>query len=193
MALLRVIHASSLPDPGDLVRRLTEHPDRNEPRSTPDAAPSGATVQALRPPPADNAPAPLPADFAALVALFEARREPRLAQLLHDEVRLVSYAPPQLTITTSDALPPDFVQRVMACLTLWTDTRWTVTLSRDAATGTTLLEGQHAALAAERAAALADPLVAQLLAAFPDGELVDIDAAEPITDDLRSFPDAQPR
>jgi DNA polymerase III subunit gamma/tau len=192
MALLRVIHASSLPDPGDLVRRLTEHPDRAPPPAASEAPPpAGATVARLHAPAPEAAISPIPADFAALAELFAHRREPRLAQLLHDEVRLVTYAPPQLMIAPSDALPADFVQRVMACLSLWTDARWTVTLARDAPAGMTLLEADHAAAAAERAAALADPLVQQLLAAFPEGELVDIAPAEP--DDLRSLPDAQPR
>ncbi len=199
MALLRVIHASALPDPGELVRRLTERGEVGEshvavlPAAPPAAAAAGATVQHLRvetlrsvAPPL----APTPHDYAAFVALFEANREPRLAQLLHDEVRLIDYAPPRLTVATAPNLPSDFAQRIMACVKLWTGERWTVTLARDAAPDASTLHQQaEARAAAERAAALADPAVREILAAFPDAELTGIcDADE---NDNRSTADAE--
>ena len=197
MALLRIIHASELPDPAELVRRLTERGDGEAAAPVAVAARAeGATVQALRPPepaepPKSNDAAPLPADYAALVALCLERREPRLAQLLHDEVRLVSYAPPLLTVAGAPGLPADFAQRLMSCLSLWTATRWTVTLTRDGAGAATLRETAADADAAERAAALADPLVAGLMAAFPGAELTHIEPAP--APEPRSIADAQPR
>ncbi len=214
MALLRVIHASTLPDPGELVRRLTErgegealpapviqahagthHPKAHEmgPGVRREDGRNVATVQHLRIETlASVAPplAPDPPDFAALVALFAANREPRLAQLLHDEVRLLDFAPPVLTVASAPGLPPDFAQRIMACLKLWTGSRWTVTLARDAAPDArTLHEQAEARAASERAAALADPAVRELLAAFPDAELTGIFDAEPT--DNRSTADAE--
>jgi len=189
MALLRVIHASALPDPAELVRKLTERGDADDaaPALAP-ARPEGATVQELRPvvPRGTDVPQRLPGDFAALVELFAANREPRLAQLLHDEVRLVDYAPPLLMLTGTPMLRPDFAQRVMACLTLWTATRWTVTLA--AGGGATLHEQAEAHAAAERAAVLNDPAIREILAAFPAAELIDI-TDEP-DDEIRSAADA---
>ena len=193
MALLRIVHASTLPDPGELVRRLTERGDTSEAPGLPVASrPAGATIQQLpvAPPPRPAAPA-MPADFTAMVALFS-DREPRLHQLLHDEVRLIDYSPPKLSIVGSPMLHTTFVQQTIACLQLYTGARWTVTIGNQGG-GQTLHEALEARVAAERAAALQDPAIREILAAFPDAELIDIvDAAvtEPDTIEPRSAFDA---
>ena len=221
MALLRIIHASSLPDPGELVRKLiergedgpaaqaalpavsnsahsgmnvipthgvipaqagTHHPSGGamgpRRRGADDGAETG--VPAIAPP---AAPFPtLPADYPALVALMEESREPRLAHVLHDVVRLVDYSPPVLTIVAPSDLGPGFAQQLMLALGKATGgTRWTVTLARDGG-APTLHEAAEARIQATRDAAMADPLVRQILAAFPDATLLGIDAADP--DDL---------
>ncbi|QXQ05596.1 DNA polymerase III subunit gamma/tau [Sphingosinicellaceae bacterium] len=193
MALLRVIHASALPDPGELVRRLSERGDlADAPPALQPSRPAGATVQQLRepspPPVVESEPLPQPADYVALVELFAANREPRLAQLLSDEVRLVDFSPPVLTVTTSPSLSPDFAQRVMACLKLWTGERWTVTLARDGG-GATLHEQYERRIADERAAVMADPAVLEILAAFPQAELIEV-TVDTSDDDQRSVADA---
>ncbi len=193
MALLRIIHASELPDPAELVRRLTERGD-----DTPAAAPqsvrleTATPIQAARvPAPAARAPEPaaLPADLPALVELCMANREPWLAQLLHDEVRLVSLAPPLLTVAGN--LPKTFAPDLMARLGEWTATRWTVTLARDGGQRT-LREADAALAEAARAAVLADPVVSQLMAAFPGAELIEIEPASTATPE-RIADAAQPR
>ncbi len=197
MALLRIIHASSLPDPGELVRKLTERGEGGEAPSLAAAPLASATVQHLAPPPSAASPAPapppaattLPADYPALVALMEVSREPRLAHALHDQVRLVDYAPPVLTIVAPPELGPGFAQQLMAVLAKATGTRWTVTLARDGG-APTLHEAAEARVQAERDAALADPLVRQILAAFPDATLLGIDAAEPADQPHRNSADA---
>ena len=197
MALLRVIHASALPDPGELVRRLSERGDIGDaPPAIAPPRPAGATVQQLREPVSRETQQTveperlaMPTDYVALVALFAENCEPRLAQLLHDEVRLVDYAPPVLTLTTSPSLSPDFPQRVMACLKLWTGERWTVTLARDGG-APTLHEQQERRIADERAAVMADPAVQEILAAFPHAELIEVTVDTSDDDDNRSVADA---
>ena len=197
MALLRVIHASALPDPGELVRRLSERGDLSDaPPALAPSRPASATVQQLHEPAsgetqqaAEPVRLALPADYGALVTLFAENREPRLAQLLHDEVRLVDYAPPILTVTTSPALSPDFAQRVMACLKLWTGERWTVTLAQDGG-GATLHEQGERRIANDRAAVLADPAVQEILAAFPMAELIEVTSVDVSDDEHRSAADA---
>jgi DNA polymerase-3 subunit gamma/tau len=234
MALLRVIHASALPDPGELVRKLTATEGQDGPRAeTPRvdarepelqmaagagmaAAPAAASVAdgsapaapsavadvarggsdepatsaamapsqperslgrppaapvPLRPAAEPDATVPIPPDFAALVTLFDDKREPLLAQMLHDDARLVRYAPPVLDLNIGRA-PADFAQRVMRCLQLWTGERWTVSLTEKPGQPT-LRDAAAAAREAERQAVLADPAVRKLMTAFPNAELID--------------------
>jgi DNA polymerase-3 subunit gamma/tau len=119
--------------------------------------------------PADTVDAP--ADFPALVRLFDERREPLLAQMLHDEARLVRYAPPVLDLNIGRA-PADFAQRVMRCLQLWTGERWTVSVT-DKGGQPTLRQIEVDAIEAERQAVLEHPAVKKLMATFPNAELVD--------------------
>jgi DNA polymerase-3 subunit gamma/tau len=200
MALLRIVYASSLPDPADLVRKLTERGDDGmAPASEPSPRASGpamvttpgpamVTILPAATPSAPVTPPPLPADYPALVALMAASREPRLAHALAEEVRLVDYSPPALTIVAPPALGPGFAAQVMAALAKATGTRWTVTLASSGGAAT-LHNQAEARIAAERAAALADPRVQEILAAFPDATLIGIDAADPSTPD-RSAADA---
>lgn len=180
MALLRLVHASSLPDPADLVRKLSKSEATDQPRQDPPAREGREPELQMR---AAAAPVPLrpdaaaadtvapPADFAAMVRLFDERREPLLAQMLHDEARLVRYAPPLLELNVARG-PADFAQRVMRCLQLWTGERWTVSLT-DRPGQPTLLAAEQTAREAERQAVLADPAVKKLMSVFPDAELID--------------------
>ena len=117
--------------------------------------PAPAVPAAAAPP----APAPfptLPADYPALVSLMEDSREPRLAHVLHDVVRLVDYSPPVLTIVAPSDLGPGFAQQLMLALGKATGgTRWTVTLARDGG-APTLHEQAEARIQATRDARRGD-------------------------------------
>ena len=242
MALLRIIHASGLPDPAELVRRLTErgegsaaapfttadtgrdavmravvepvHPVTVVSASATAEAPQNVVIPAhaethlqMHPemgprvrgddtgtaaigPVTNPAPAPrLPADYPALVALMETSREPRLAHALAEQVRLVDYAPPLLTIVAPADLGPGFAAQLMAALARATGTRWTVTLAQSGGAAT-LHEADLAREAAVHAAALADPNVRAVLAAFPDATLLGIDPVTPDHSAHRSSADA---
>jgi DNA polymerase-3 subunit gamma/tau len=169
MALLRIVHASSLPDPGDLVRRLLTQPADEQPArptgsAPPPAAPPRETVAA-------NAARGLPGDFRSLVALFERNKEPVLEAFLHDHCQLVRFAPPVLEINAGERVPADFASRVTARLAEWTGTRWTIGITTSP--GQPSLRAQtEARQAAERARVLADAGVRAVFAAFPEAELV---------------------
>ena len=168
MALLRLVYASSLPDPGTLMRRLMQDDAAPQPQGALAApAPEPTLLHAPQPAPALAAPA----DFAALVALFEARCEPLLAKLLHDDVHLVRYAPPHIEMRPLPSAPPDLAARVARCLGDWTGLRWAVSLSQDAGVPT-LREAEQAAAEAARARVIAHPLVRAALNQFPDAELL---------------------
>ncbi len=189
MALLRIVHASSLPDPADLVRRLQSAegqgpaPRAESPREPTPRQPEMAEARHEPEPPVPHPSSPpppeavaAPDDFSALVRLFADRGEHMLAHQLHDDARLVRYAPPLIELAPSRARP-EVAQRVMACLKEWTGERWTVTVS-DAPANPTLREAEEAVAALERAAVLADPSVAALIAAFPGAELIDYQPPE---------------
>jgi len=201
MALLRMVHAAGLPDPGELVRRLegaqttVGAPDarRADPARAPvalsvavqrESEPEGEPLREAQPArePADAAPAvTAPASYEALVTLFDTNREAVLAHHLHDDVRPVRYAPPLLELAPTAALPRDFAQRVARCLESWTATRWTVALAN--AGGEPSMREREAAT---RAAVLAEPAVAALMAAFPGAELIDYAPPEAIREDKRA-------
>jgi DNA polymerase-3 subunit gamma/tau len=168
MALLRLIHASELPDPADLVKRLMQA-DGAAP-----AAPVAAPPAAAPPAQTENA---LPRDYAALVALFREHNEPRLWHMLSDELRLVSLAPPLLSLAAGSRVARDQIARIGQCLGEWTGTPWQIELVADGGQPT-LREAQVAADAARLAAARADPGVAAIFHAFPDAEIIGVDASE---------------
>ncbi len=192
MALLRLIHASELPDPGELVKRLMEGgslPGATRLAPTTVAAETALSVQAARPTaqaapveaPTRETPRPatLPASYEELVALFRTHTEPRLAHVLHDELRLVEFAPPRLVLAHDGRQSKDLLARIGRCLADWTGQDWRVEFTSDGG-APTLHEAHEAAIAAQRATALADPLVAALAQAFPDAELTGIDAIVPV-------------
>ncbi|WP_326524181.1 DNA polymerase III subunit gamma/tau [Sphingomonas sp.] len=153
MALLRVIHAASLPDPGDLARQIA----------------SGA-VPAASEPAAPPAEAPLPATVAELADLLEANNRHVIAANVRNRLRPVRYAPPELVASSSAPLPADFLRDLAGELRTITGRTWKVTA--DPAPGApTLVEQRAAAQDAERDQVLASPVVAAAMAAFPDARL----------------------
>ncbi|MFN3517289.1 MAG: DNA polymerase III subunit gamma/tau [Novosphingobium sp.] len=161
MALLRVQHAADLPDPGSLVRKLEEIAARG-----PAAAPAGDGAAAA------PAHAPQALDWAGLVERVEQSGQLRLAQVMHDWVRVIALAPGELTYALAPGYPGDATPELRDALLRATGERWQVTRAEgDAAPS--LKEAKDAAKDAARAALLRDPLVKAALAAFPGAELIE--------------------
>ena len=159
MALLRVVHASSLPDPGELARQIA----------------SGVPIAAA--PAASGAPAPtgapsnvLPATFDDMVALIQRNGGGSLLSHLNANARPVRYAPPELTLSTQRPLPADMPAQLAARLHDLTGVKWKIT-TEDAEGEATLSERRKAAEEAERAAILDTPIVKAAFEAFPDAVL----------------------
>ncbi|SDG66582.1 DNA polymerase III subunit gamma/tau [Roseospirillum parvum] len=173
MLLIRVAFAADLPSPEDALKALKDgRGEAGQPPRGPATPPSGPAAEASAPPTAESpAPAPAstdaacPGDFDAVVALFEARGEPRLAAHLKRDVRLVACAPGRLELNLDpDApLPPDFLPRLRQRLSTWTGRLWVVERSTQAG-----LDPLSARLLAE---ARQEPLIAALLDAFPGAKL----------------------
>ena len=174
MALLRLVHAASMPDPAELAHLLKERGLGLE-----GAPPSigGPPTDAPRLEQAPQTPPRLPAfppDFAALVALL-LESAPRLAAELHDCVSLVRYAPPELDLRLLQPLDADFTRQVAAALKDATGQHWTVNSSTMSGEPS-LREQQLAAAEARRELVRATPIVAAALAAFPGAVLMEPDA-----------------
>jgi DNA polymerase III subunit gamma/tau len=159
MALLRVLHGASMPDPGELARLVQQG-----------GLPATAPVSA--PPVASGAPAAtsaFPVDFKALVEALD-RISPNVAATLHDVVRVVSYAPPVLAYQLAGPVHQGFAADLNDALFRLTGARWEVAEAAGEALPT-LYELEQAARAAEDNAILESPLVKAALEAFPEAEV----------------------
>ncbi len=164
MALLRVVHASQLPDPGELVRRLQSGEVVTAPAAVPAAAPPPAEPQTPL--------LALPRDFPALITLLADNGKPHLAQQLHDYAGLIAYQPPRLALKPVKPLSGDFARDLAASLKRLTDATWDIELS-DAPAEPSLLQQEQAAASAARDEILNAPMVAAVRSVFPDAELIE--------------------
>jgi DNA polymerase-3 subunit gamma/tau len=159
MALLRVVHASELPDPGTLMEKLMSgEAVAAASQAAPAAAGQGAMLKA-------------PATFSGLIDLLAANGKPHLAQQLHDYVGLVRYAPPELAIRPSKPLSGDLTRDLTAALKALTGGNWNVKASNEEAEPT-LLEQERMAKEQLRQSVLETPIVKAAFDAFPDAELI---------------------
>jgi DNA polymerase III subunit gamma/tau len=166
MALLRVVHGASLPDPGELAKMI-------ERGGGIAASVSSASVNT----PETNAPtSKIPHDFAALLAALEPNY-PMLESTMRDVMRLVEYAPPRLVYQLSGPISPGFSSDLRDALQKTTGERWELEIGEgDAAP--TLLEVERAQEDAQRNMIMESPLVKAAFAAFPDAELLDHDDSD---------------
>ncbi len=162
MAVLRLIHASSLPDPGELARRLDGQHDEA----------SGHSGAGAGSPPSAPVPA-APTDFATLIAALETGGERQIALTLHDQTGLVRYDPPHLALRPHRPLGPDFVRELVAAIKDVTGQIWQVSLSEEPA-APSFREQEEADEQAARDAVLAHLSVRTVLEAFPDAELIGV-------------------
>ena len=156
MALLRVIHAASLPDPAELIRQI----ERGAGAEPVNAAPPAGV-------PSEPASA-LPQSFETLVGLVEAQGRHLLAQRLRDEIGLVRFAPPEIALRPRRPFDP---RELAQLLKQATGTTWTVT-TEDGPAAPSLREQELASEAAAREALLAEPVVKALYDHFPAAELI---------------------
>jgi len=157
MALLRIIHAASLPDPSELARMLRE--------GTPGAATGSATQTASHTASAPAA-ATIPATFEELVQFLDRHNQAHLSNDLHDCAALVKYAPPELVIRLTQPLRAEFCLELENALRSTTGIRWSVRGS-DERGEPTLRERELACEAAAKAQILAAPIMAAALKTFP--------------------------
>ena len=158
MALLRVVHASQLPDPGELARQIREGGVQVAPAAT-------------APPPAPAAAPTLPSTAEAIGDTIAQTGRMALAEAWRNHARPVRIEPPEIELSTARPIPSDFPRDLMDALKIATGVRWKVTTS-DAPGTPSLREAERADDEAFEASIRETPVVAAALAAFPGAELV---------------------
>ena len=164
MALLRVLHAADLPDPGALAKQLGE------------LAASGLAPQAAN----GGSPAPAPAasiDWRDLCEQVDRAGMLRVAGLMRDWVRVVELAPGRLVYSPAPGLADDPGAELRDALLKATGARWQVERGSGAngndGGAPTLREQAEAAKQAEAERIRKAPLVEAAFAAFPNAEFVE--------------------
>ncbi len=216
MAVIRLTHVADLPSPEELVRKLTESSPPPAGGGGGGARPAGtgggatarggpgpggngggitgargtglATAQAMAVDPLAQY-----ARFEDVLELVRAHRDLRLLIEIENHVRLVSYTPGRIAFAPTDDAPRDLAQRMARALQGWTGVRWGVSVE---ATGgqPTIAETRSAAEDDLRRQALAHPLVAAVMQAFPTARITDVRsrdalAAEALTEALPEVED----
>lgn len=169
MALLRVMHAANMPDPGSLVKVLEDMASAaaSAPPANPGAEPAGS----------DSAPSAVtPPDWPALIDRIDAAGYLRVAQLMRDWVRVIALEPGKLAFSLVPGLAIDPAPDMRDALLKTTGTRWE--LDQQAEGGVpSLREITALQMAEDEAAMRRDPLVEAAFAAFPQAEIIKEDEA----------------
>ena len=168
MALLRVVHASELPDPGQLSERLLRGEIQSSASELAPATPQGdAGAREER----------MPGSFRELVDQVAAAGRQHLSQQLHDYVGLVRFDPPLLALRPVKPLAGEFARDLSAALRALTGAAWTVEI-RDEEAEPSLLEQERIDAERLRGEVLAEPIVAAAFEAFPEAELSEFNLGE---------------
>ena len=168
MALLRVMHAADLPDPGGLIKQL-EAFAANPPAHALTAPAANGAPQAAAPP----APAAIAAQWERLVSDIE-QVSPLIGSSMRLSVRVVSLAPGHLSYALVPGIPGDPTADMRKGLEAATGAHWQVErIAESAEAMPSLEEARAAAQASADAALLEDPLVRAAFAAFPGAEIIE--------------------
>lgn len=227
MAMLRLVFAASLPDPGAVARAInngmgagqntaadqntgsgqntgasaspaispapsaqpagsvsggeaaTEIPQSTAPTIEPHISshqePGAASASALADSEMSDAVMPDMA-FGDVIQALERHGDLRLAQVLHDQMRLIDYAPGRIIYQLARDAGPSFDAEMRDALLRITGQRWKVERGQGEAQPS-IRERAQAERQAREASIMETPLVKAALASFPDAKLTKYDAA----------------
>ncbi|WP_407696164.1 DNA polymerase III subunit gamma/tau [Sphingomicrobium marinum] len=169
MALLRLVHAAGMPDPGAVIDALKNgKPLPAVAAAKNGGAPTPEAPQAqVEPTPAEPQ---MPADFPGFIKALEDAGNMARAIELHDKVGLVSYEPPKLVLQPKAPLDQDFARDLATKAKDATGAAWVIELAQSGGDAS-LREQEQMAEAQARDAVLNDPMVKAVTDAFPDAEL----------------------
>ncbi|MBY6218182.1 DNA polymerase III subunit gamma/tau [Qipengyuania aquimaris] len=164
MALLRVLHASNLPDPGKLAKRLEELAARGPaPAATPGENVAPATTASL--------------DWEELVEKVDQVGQMQAANLMRYQVRPISVEEGKLVYSRDPRFDQDIEPILKDALYAVSGTRWQLEVGDPAMAVPSIEEAKQAKVEAAKAAMREHPMVKAVEAAFPDAEMLE-DGAE---------------
>ncbi len=185
MVLVRLAHASDLPTPEDVLKRLQNAPlSSGAPMSMPSGGGGGgssamAQGSAMRSPlPVSipqNAPraqaGPRIATLQDMVALAQANRDIQMKIALESDVRPVRIEEGTFEFALVEGASPQLVPQIMNKLKEWTGQRWIVAISNEPG-APTIKDVRDAKEAEKMRGVRAEPLVRSVLDRFPGAEIV---------------------
>ncbi|QZD93156.1 DNA polymerase III subunit gamma/tau [Qipengyuania xiapuensis] len=164
MALLRVLHASNLPDPGKLAKKLEELAARGPaPAATPGESAAPATTASL--------------DWEELVEKVDQVGQMQAANLMRYQVRPISVEEGKLVYSRDPRFDQDIEPILKDALYAVSGTRWQLEVGDPAMAVPSIEEAKQAKVEAAKAAMREHPMVKAVEAAFPDAEMLE-DGAE---------------
>ncbi len=170
MALLRVLHAADMPDPGKLAKLLKDAAEKGVA-----ASPAASAASSEGAPVASQASGSMPdADIEWTILCDRVEQEGllRIGQIMRDWVRVIELRNGYLRYNQPAGMAEDFAPELRDALLRATGERWDV--ARGEAEGApSLREREEALKAAEAERVRNHPLVRSALAAFPDAEIID--------------------
>ncbi|QPC99681.1 DNA polymerase III subunit gamma/tau [Qipengyuania soli] len=173
MALLRVMHAGQMPDPGKLAKKLEELAERGP---TPSQTPTNAESAT----PAASASL----DWATLVDKIDHAGQPLAASVMRLQVRVQELADGILKFGRDPKFTDDVLPMLRDALLAVTGKRWSVEVIPGGEGAPSLVEQAEAAREAAAAATRSHPLVKAAFEAFPYAELIEDGADAPRRRDI---------
>ncbi|MBO6609738.1 DNA polymerase III subunit gamma/tau [Altererythrobacter sp.] len=165
MALLRVMHAADMPDPGKLSKKLEELAEKG---FSPDVSKAGSGGESVA---SATASASATIDWGDLVQQVDDAGQLRIAQIMRDWIRVIELVPNKLVYSIRDGLGEDPSAELRDCLFRVTGDRWQVERGEGDAAHT-LREQDEATKLAKEQEIREHPMVKATFEAFPDAELL---------------------
>ena len=183
MALLRVLCAADMPDPGQLAKMLQERGSTATPRTERESAAPPVAEPVAQAPPAAVAEmppqsSPLPVQFADAVKAV-GRVSAVLESIMIADMRLVSFDPPHIVYQPVRPIAATDIRKITDALKQETAREWTISEGQGEARPS-LVEQEQQARHAERQAILDAPMVKAAFEAFPDAQLLEDEDPRPI-------------
>ena len=162
MALLRLVHASTLPDPGELARMIQNGAPLSVAAAVlPVAAASNAAVEAA-----------LPGSIGEIVDLLERSKNIGLSLRIRHHASLVSLSGSDLVLSAARPLPSDLIGELAGALKGATGRNWKISTAETPGEPT-LRDLDAAQYEAFKTEIMASPMVRAAMEAFPGAELAD--------------------